>query len=890
MLRIHQIGDADAAKKYYTTSDYFLETPGVWVGKGAELLGLSGKCDRRDFDNLCDNVNPLTGAALTVVTRDGRRTGWDFNFNATKSVSIARELAGDERVEAAHREAVDYAIGQVEKDMATRVRIGGRDEDRQTGNLVGMHVIHRTTRPNQDDQLPDMSLHSHVVVFNASFDSVENRWKAAQIGQIKHDAPYYEAIYHNRLAANLRQVGYGIRRKDKAFEIAGISDELIKKFSRRTETIEATKDLIEQKYGVAMGPEAKARLGASTRLHKVDIREGDLTRYWVSRLTEPETDQIGNLIGQPSYESSHQQAVEFAIGHKFYGSSVVDARRLYEAALRNGIGSVDVDGVPAECLRQGVLLKDREATTRDVLAEEGAIISFARAGRGTMRPLRSQSKLQGVRGFAAFSALSADQQATVRHLWDSTDQVIMIEGDAGAGKTDAMKVTIPGIDKPGVFLAPSADASRGVLREKGFNADTIARFLIDEKFREQARGGYIYIDEAPLAGISDMAEVFAYASELDCRVIVQGDRKQHGSVARGNLFSVLEDYAGLPVARLSHIWRQTHQGYKDAVAAMAKGDVAGGLDRLGALGWVKETDGTNEALVQDYLQAIETKHKGKPLDVLVVAPTHAEGDEITSELRYQLKERGIVGKDEVVFEQLKPLGWTPAERADVERYEGSEVMQFHRNSGSFRAGQRVRVADWQPGNRFGKASNFSVYKTGQIAIAAGDRIRITAGGKTKGGQKLENGKQYMVDGFTDNGDIRLTNHWIIPKDFGHLTHGYVATSHASQGKTVDRVLIAMGSESMPAMSAEQFYVSASRARDKATVYSDMTAVQLREAIQRSAARTSATELMSGKKRKPKFKTRRFLKTIQDRYRQLREKANDAIGRGLQPREQEQYAR
>jgi ATP-dependent exoDNAse (exonuclease V) alpha subunit len=217
-------------------------------------------------------------------------------------------------------------------------------------------------------------------------------------------------------------------------------------------------------------------------------------------------------------------------------------------------------------------------------------------------------------------------------------------------------------------------------------------------------------------------------------------------------------------------------------------------------------------------------------------------------------------------------------------------MQFHRNSGSFRAGQRVRVADWQPGNRFGKASNFSVYKTGQIAIAAGDRIRITAGGKTKGGQKLENGKQYMVDGFTDNGDIRLTNHWIIPKDFGHLTHGYVATSHASQGKTVDRVLIAMGSESMPAMSAEQFYVSASRARDKATVYSDMTAVQLREAIQRSAARTSATELMSGKKRKPKFKTRRFLKTIQDRYRQLREKANDAIGRGLQPREQEQYAR
>ena len=238
MLRIHQIANAANAKAYYTTSDYFLDTPGQWIGKGAELLGLSGRCDQKDFDALCDNVNPVTGKPLTVVTRDGRRTGWDFNFNATKSVSIARELTGDTRIEDAHREAVKYAIGEVEKDMATRVRIGGQDDDRNTGNLVGMHVIHRTTRPNQDDHLPDMSLHSHVVVFNATHDPVENRWKAAQIGGIKHDAPYYEALYHNRLAANLKAIGYGVRRKDKAFEVVGISDELIRRFSRRTATIE----------------------------------------------------------------------------------------------------------------------------------------------------------------------------------------------------------------------------------------------------------------------------------------------------------------------------------------------------------------------------------------------------------------------------------------------------------------------------------------------------------------------------------------------------------------------------------------------------------------------------------------------------------------------------
>ena len=47
-------------------------------------------------------------------------------------------------------------------------------------------------------------------------------------------------------------------------------------------------------------------------------------------------------------------------------------------------------------------------------------------------------------------------------------------------------------------------ASRGTLREKGFtNADTIAHFLTDKTFREQARAGYIYIDEAPLAVVGD---------------------------------------------------------------------------------------------------------------------------------------------------------------------------------------------------------------------------------------------------------------------------------------------------------------------------------------------------------------------------------------------------
>jgi hypothetical protein len=36
-------------------------------------------------------------------------------------------------------------------------------------------------------------------------------------------------------------------------------------------------------------------------------------------------------------------------------------------------------------------------------------------------------------------------------------------------------------------------------------------------------------------------------------------------------------------------------------------------------------------------------------------------------------------------------------------------------------------------------------------------------------------------GFTRRGDIIVDHGWVIDRDFGHLTHGYVLTSHASQG-------------------------------------------------------------------------------------------------------------
>jgi ATP-dependent exoDNAse (exonuclease V) alpha subunit len=69
------------------------------------------------------------------------------------------------------------------------------------------------------------------------------------------------------------------------------------------------------------------------------------------------------------------------------------------------------------------------------------------------------------------------------------------------------------------------------------------------------------------------------------------------------------------------------------------------------------------------------------------------------------------------------------------------------------------------------------------------------------------------------------------------------TSHASQGRNVKVVLIGQGAESFPASSREQFYVSVSRGKEEARIYtSDKEA--LREAIAQSEERLTATELVA----------------------------------------------
>lgn len=848
MLRINQNSHADGAKHYYSVADYYTEgheLAGRWRGKTAAMLGLSGEIAKEDWDAMCDRLNPATGEKLFQRRKDNRTIGYDFNFHVPKSVSVLYAMTGDERILDAFRDSVDATMHDTEAEMQTRVRKGGSNEDRVTANAIWGMFIHKTARPI--DGVPDPHLHAHCFVHNVTWDSDENRWKAGQFRDLKRDAPYFEAVFHARLSAKLADLGLNIERKArKDWEIAGVPRSVVDKFSRRTAAIEekARKDGITD-------PDEKARLGAETRSRKSkNLSARQLQAEWQSRLTPDEADamaRVKKLLGgeaRPGDGNAAAKAVDYAVDHEFERRSVVPERVLLTTALRQAVGHATPEQVQTAFDAKELLTHERAgrrmATTRDVLSEESRIIEFAKDGRGTCSQLGKPSHR------FKREELNESQRLAVKHILESRDRLILVRGAAGSGKTTLMREAVEAIQDNGgkiVPLAPTAEASRGVLRSEGFSdADTVARLLSDRAFQRRAHGAVWWIDEAGLLGAKTMANVLDLADQLDARVLLTGDKRQHGSVERGAMLRLLEEEAGIKPAEVSEIQRprgKHEKEYKAIVRALSEGDCAGGFKRLDALGWIKEIPEADRyrQLAADYADAV-SQHK----TALVVSPTHAEGERITAEIRRLLKDRKQLGIDGRRLLKLTNAQLTEAERGGAVNYRPGDVLQFHQNAKNYRRGQRVTVDGGALPLEY--ADRFGVFHAASLELAPGDLVRITHNGFSLDGHRLNNGATYRVKGFDDDGNIVLGNGWTVSKDYGHLAHGYVVTSHASQGKTVDRVFVGQSSASGLAASREQFYVSCSRGRESVTVYCDDKEA-LREAVSQSDERVTAMELLRG---------------------------------------------
>lgn len=847
-------------KRYFSPvgHDYYVEnskTHAFFGGNLKDRLGLK-EFDIEQFHALCDGNHPFTGEKLTPGRREGARAGWDVTVDGPKDLGVLAALGMDDRIipEVLERAAKDLAA-IIEADAQTRVRIGKKDTDRHTGNVIYSGVLHTVARPVT---LPDGSVkidmqpHLHLLFHNVTWDPVEKRMKALQLQPFaangsKEARPFYTAYFNSQLARYAQQLGYRIEQTKDSFRVVGVPESVRKQFSQRTAKINAVasdlaegkKDWLEKQreeqgqqpwmdqFDTKLNPAVKGKLGAHTRERKQPGTTWEsLLDHWNSRVSDEERQAVLDTVirsqrnpGKPL--DRHKEAVQYALDHLLERNSAVPQRQLVTEALKHGLGGVTLEGVYAELGKRRDLIRRKMngvdlVSTQAVLAEEKAIIAFAKQGRGKYKPL-------GKKGGTIADTLSPSQQAAIRHVWSSPDRLVLVRGSAGTGKTTLTKTALAGVKVPWVILAPSAEASRGVLRRDGFeNADTLAAFLNSETMQQRVRGGLIWLDEASLAGAKDLHQLTELAGRLNARVVLSGDRRQHKSVARGDVLGLLEDGASLPVAEVSDIKRQSGE-YKRAVELLAKGKAAEGVKVLDQLGWVKEA-----GLVDDYLAAIRDKKS-----VLVVSPTHIEGEAITAAIRDRLKQEGKLGEEHQI-RRLVPLNWTRAQMAEA------------------------RKAGVEPGVVM---ERYAAYREETQPIAVGDVLRTTASIKDYAGRRIDNGSVLTLTGWTEGGNLRVKTatgvERVLSADVGHIRPGYVATSHAAQGRTVDRVLVSIGEESLAAAGKESAYVSLSRGRQQAVLYTPDKEAML-AAIQREDRRVLASDLVRERPGKVRHRLRKHL--------------------------------
>ncbi|HEY0341134.1 MAG TPA: MobF family relaxase [Steroidobacteraceae bacterium] len=285
MLRINQQTNAAAVKSYHSSpAEYYRpgeqEIVGQWGGKAADRLGLAGEVLRPHFERLCDNRHPFTREQLTARMRKDRRIGYDFTFDASKSVSILYGLTGDSVLLDAFRSAVRATLEEMEAGVKARVRKFRQFAERIVGNMAWGEFIHFTARPVKGEI--DPHLHAHAFVANACWDHVEHAWKAIDVASLKENGPYWQARFQKRFGKRLAELGYNVAWSGDNFEIAGISRSLIDRFSRRTTQINQA----AEQRGIT-DAKAKDKLGALTREHKrKDATLPELRLRWYERLSD----------------------------------------------------------------------------------------------------------------------------------------------------------------------------------------------------------------------------------------------------------------------------------------------------------------------------------------------------------------------------------------------------------------------------------------------------------------------------------------------------------------------------------------------------------------------------------------------------------------------------
>jgi len=770
---------AGAALDYYGSRG---ETPLVWGGSGAHLLGVEGAATAEAYRAVFGPGGaclPRTGARLVST----RRPGIELVVSPHKSVAELGVLGWADAMHAivdTERDATLAYLDRMCRDMGGR-RGENATATRTTG-LVWVTSRHATTRAG------DPQVHDHVLIANVVWMRDERAgWKALDTAFVRDQLHAATAIGRMAAARKAVELGFAIEpdagRSGRlgSWRITGIPDEALAVHAKRSAQI-------DELVGADASAQARSVAAHTHRRPKRHQSVEELIGRWRAELSDaghppsqlvadiqaaarhrdPVLDRLddettANLVAETLGAGSRLAEVKVfdradvivAVASRLHGLPVPELDRVVDAVLgaQDCVPLIGVAGARTQTYATaGVLAAEAHIAT---LAAELAARPAARIDVGAAR--RAIFTAEEHLG----APMNSGQADAAERLLTSGAGLDLLVGVAGSGKTTTLSAARAGFETAGftvVGAATSGQAARGLGEGAGIgDSRTIASlgWRLDHDQLRLTDRHVLIIDEGGMTSDVDFGRLLAAAQASGAKIIIAGDDRQLGAIGPGGGMGALLRRHPERISQLKENVRQLDPAEREALAELRAGDVEA------ALAWYASNDRIRPAPTAE--EAIAAAVAGWAADVadgcdtVLVAWRRQSVDDLNAEARAAWARMG-----QLIGPELEAPGGR--------RYRAGDLV--------------VMLA---PGPRG--------------AWVTSERARITAVWTSTG----------HIDAIgADGRRIRLA-----PEETGadRLTHSYAMTAHRTQGATVDTAhVLADGG------GRELAYVAMSRARNRTQLY------------------------------------------------------------------------
>lgn len=378
--------------------------------------------------------------------------------------------------------------------------------------------------------------------------------------------------------------------------------------------------------------------------------------------------------------------------------------------------------------------------------------------------------------------LSDEQLEAVSYITGGS-QISVVIGRPGTGKSYLLKPIKEHYEQHNyrvIGAALSGKVAKSLQTDTGIASSTIAS-LTYKMANQQLKlnsNDVLIIDEAGMVDFSSMALLIREAKKAGSKVILVGDPDQLKPIHKGEIFRGIAALTGY--IELEHIKRQNDLGDRLASMNMANGMIAEAVDHYhekGAIVFSETTETAAQNLIHDW-QADITKTNLQ--DSVVLAFTRASVSYLNEQARLALKEKKILGQEELTFQGFeRPLKIAIGER-----------LLFRQN-------------DKTLGVRNGDLGTVQSIKSGQFQI------------------KL------------DSGEL-LT----IPLSYTKMDYGYALTVHKSQGMTVKHSKVLIDSKYWD---RHLSFVAMTRHKDSLKIYADSINHPTMNALKQTLSRSNTRD-------------------------------------------------